>query len=80
VPLPTPHPVTNYLLWVFIALLVFVVVWDATVIALRLPDATVSYSLYFWAQRYPLLYLLLGVLIGHLIVPLVVLGANGNPH
>lgn len=73
-----PHPAANVVVWFFLFVLLFITSWDAIVIALQLPYATVSYSVYYWSQQYPLLYLLYGVVIGHLIVPLTVAIAQKN--
>lgn len=60
-----------------IANLVGIGLWDVGVLVMGWSHATVSYQLYRMCQSYPLLYLLFGVIIGHLLVPLAVI-VNGK--
>jgi len=52
--------------------LTLVVLWDVTVMAFGLETPTVSYYLYLMGRKYPLLYLWIGIGVGHLIMPLVI--------
>lgn len=55
--------------WLTLTLLVnlsLVGLWDAWVLVQGRPDDTVSHVMIGWSQRYPLLPLLIGLLLGHL--------------
>lgn len=46
--------------------------YDVWAILMSRPNSTVSYELHILGERWPALYLFLGVLIGHVIFPLVI--------
>lgn len=60
-----------------VANLSIVLLWDLAVLAFNLDTPTVSFYLYQTGRRYPLLYLWVGIGIGHLALPLVL--TNGHP-
>ena len=49
----------------FVAILVLIVTWDAYVLWYLGREYTVSYTIGYWATRYPILAFALGVLTGH---------------
>lgn len=69
--------------WLFITL-ASVGAYDVYAVLFLGGDTTVSYELYNLGKRFPTLYLLIGVLIGHIIFPLHVEGPVrpiiGPPH
>lgn len=57
-----------------------VLIWDILVPSLGVGVITVSEQLHTWGSRYPVLYLLLGIAIGHIVLPLVIKnGASQTP-
>lgn len=65
--------------WWLVVTLALITVVDFVAIAAGRPEATVSRWVYELGNRHPLLYLVLGLTIGHLIVPLVLNARNTNP-
>lgn len=61
----------------FIVNIIFVAAWDIVTMLIAPDHTSVSMFIYEWGKRYPALYLIIGVGIGHLIVPLRV--TNGAP-
>jgi hypothetical protein len=52
--------------------LMFITAWDLVTIFFGLRAQSVSFQLYTWCEDYPRLYLLVGIAVGHLFLPLIV--------
>ncbi len=65
--------------WLLVSLIVVLVV-DLLALFLELPMSTVSYTLWDWGRRYPAFYLLLGLLLGHIVFPLILTNNGTPPH
>lgn len=63
-----------------VATVLFILAWDVACIFVFPDQLTVSRYLWEWGHRYPLLYFLLGVGIGHILLPLLVVMKNGADH
>lgn len=63
-------PVQRFMTWYLFASLVIVGAYDVWSLLFGVSNSTVSYALYSLGKRFPTLYLLLGVLIGHIVFPL----------
>ena len=61
--------------WVISTLLVVTLI-DAVAIFRSQPTATVSYQLWEWGREWPAMYLVLGMALGHLAFPLIIM--NGH--
>ena len=64
--------VQSLLGWGLVVLLVVALVVDAAALQAERSDLTVSYWVWRIGETHPVLYLLLGVALGHLFFPLVV--------
>lgn len=56
--------------WWLVVTLGLVGVYDVWAVLFGQPNSTVSYELYMLGKRMPTIYLMVGVLIGHLVLPL----------
>lgn len=74
----SPDPLTRILAIWFVANLSLVTVWDLWVVAFVPERITVSRYLYDLGQSYPALYLWLGIAIGHILMPLVLVANGAN--
>ena len=61
--------ISRLTLFVFLALFGLLMVFDAWTLLARGYETTVSWTLYVWAQQWPIVPFLAGVLIGHLWFP-----------
>lgn len=70
-PPPPPPTVAIFLFAVTVSLLVGVTIYDLLALASTGPGHSVSYAMWYYGYRYPQLYLLLGLAVGHILLPLV---------
>lgn len=73
------HLMTPILAAWLVITLAAVLVWDVMLPALGFRELSVSHQLYQWGQQHPVLYLLIGVAIGHILFPLVVRNGGTQP-
>jgi hypothetical protein len=73
-----PEIGTRVLSYVFLTFLVFVLVWDGAILLLDVNAPSVSLYLHEMGKKHPLVYFILGVAVGHILLPLVVLMRNGK--